>query len=182
MRSTWVTLLVLVLIVGNGMAQKKRTAPSRPEQPKTASDQAEIARLQESDIAANMAFDVDGLVALWTDDGVLLAPGHAPISGKTKLRQFYESQRDALGNSEILSYDEQWQEVRIMGEYAYQWGQIRSRTRTGQSKAEDSTVVNALRILKREPDGGWKVTRAIYNEARSGTSVGSEPTPQGEKP
>lgn len=182
MRSTWLTVLVLVIVVSSGAAQKKRRPAAGAEPSKSASDQAEIARLQERDIAASMAFDVDALVALWTDDGVLLAPGHAPISGKTKLREFYEAQRDAMGNAEILSYDEQWQEVRIMGDYAYQFGQIRSRTRTGQSKAEDSKVMNALRILNREPDGGWKVSRAIYNEARSGTSIGSEPIPEGAKP
>jgi ketosteroid isomerase-like protein len=121
------------------------------------------------------------MIALWTDDGVLLAPGHGPISGKTKLREFYQAQQDALGEAEILSYEEQWQEVRIVGEYAYQWGQIHSRTRSGQGKAENSTALNTLRVLKREPDGGWRIFRAIYNEAHAGTSIGSETIPEGER-
>ncbi len=183
MRSTLVALLVLVL-AGSGTAQKKhRTGASADSQApsRQAADEAGIRKLQERDIAASIAFDVDALLALWTDDGVLLAPGQAPISGKDNLRAFYDKYRDAMANAEVLGYEEQWQEVRILGDYAYQWGQIRARRRSGQSKQETSTVVNAMRILRRGEDGSWRVARAIYNEARSGTSVGSETVPEGER-
>ena len=183
MRSMWVAL-ILLLVVGGAAAQKtRRPGPGAGEgqAARDAADQAAIQKLQERDIAASVAFDVDALLTLWTEDGVLLAPGQAPISGKAALRDFYDKQRDALGNVEILSYEEQWQEVRIMGDYAFQWGQIRARTRTGQSKTESSAAVNAMRLLKRSEDGSWKVARAIYNEARSGTSIGSENAPEGEK-
>ena len=183
MRSSWIALFVLVL-AGSGMAQKKHRTSAPAEGPppsREAADQAGIRKLQERDIAASMAFDADALLALWTDDGVLLAPGQSPISGKDNLRAFYGKYRDALANVEILSYEEQWQEVRLMGDYAYQWGQIRSRRRSGQSKEESSTVVNAMRILKRGEDGNWRVARAIYNEARSGTSVGGQTVPEGER-
>ncbi len=176
MRSLWTALFVVVLVTG-GMPQKtRRTKPSEGPQPsRQAEDQAAIRKLQEKDIAANVGFDTDALLSLWSDDAVLLAPGQAPISGKPALRKFYEQQQQALSNVEILSYDEQWQEVRIMGDYAYQWGQIHSRTRSGQGNAENTSVVNVMRILKRESEGTWEIARAIYNEARSGTSVGSEP-------
>ena len=185
MRSTMIALLVLVLAGGVWGQKKHRTAPAGEEgqqRSREAADQAAIQKLQERDIAASMAFDVEALLALWTDDGVLLAPGHAPITGKDNLRAFYEKQWGAVGNAEILAYDTQWQEVRILGDYAYQWGQIQSRTRTGQGKEEQSSVVNAMRILKRSEDGSWKVARAIFNEARSGTSVGGESVPKGERP
>lgn len=181
MRSTWIVLL-LVVLAGSGLAQKKhRGAPTETPQSREAADQAGIRKLQERDIAASLAFDVSGLLSLWTDDGVLLVPGHAPIEGKDDLRAFYQKQQHTLGNLEILAYETQWHEVRILGEYAYQWGQIQSRTRTGQGKAESTSVVNAMRILKRSEDGSWKVARAIYNEARTGTSVGGEAVPEGER-
>jgi len=183
MRSTWIVALILVLL-SSAMAQRRqRTAGGAPPpQSQEAADQAAIQKLQERAIAASANLDVGALLALWTDDGVLLAPGHGPLSGKDKLREFYEHQRDALGNAEILAYEEQWQEVRILGEYAYQWGQVRERTRTGQGKAENSSVLNAMRILKRNKVGDWQIARAVYNQARSGTSLGSEAVPGGERP
>lgn len=182
MRSTSLALM-LVLLVSSGWSQRTRRTPpaGEPQVSRAADDKAAISQLQERAIAANVAFDVTALVALWSEDGVLLAPGHGPISGKSELRQFYEDQHEARGNAEILSYEEQWQEVRIVGDYAFQWGQIRSRTRSGQTKAEDSRVLNAMRVLKREADGGWSIARAIYNEAHTGTSIGSETTPPGER-
>ncbi len=187
MRESAIALLALAMLMP-AMPQTKRR-PVRPatemsdseRQTREAEDRAAIQRLQQKDIVASMAFDVDALLALWTEDGVLLAPQHAPVTGRPALRDFYQQQRDALGNVEILAYEEQWQEVRLLGNYAYQWGEIRSRMRTGQSKAESSTVVNAMRVLKREDDGTWRVARAIYNEARASTSVGKEPVPEGER-
>lgn len=181
MRSTFVALFLLLLVTG-GMAQKKHHPAATPQgsASREAADQTAIRKLQEQDIAASTSLDVEALVGLWTDDGVLLAPGQAPISGKDNLRAYYEKYQDAQANAEVLSYDEQWQEVRILGDYAYEWGQISSRQRTGQGKQEISTVVNAMRILRRSENGSWKVARAIYNEARSGTSVGSRPAPEGE--
>ena len=182
MRSTAIALAIL-LILGSGVSQtKRRTRPPEAQtQSRAAEDQAGIQKLQERDIAASTSLDVDALVALWTDDGVLLAPHHALIIGQEALRKFYEQQRDAIGNAEIVGYEEQWQEVRIVGDYAYQWGQIQERTRAGQSTAEESTVVNAMRILKRDEGGHWSIYRAIYNEARESTSAGKQPAPAGER-
>ena len=179
MRSFAITLAVLLAIGLAGAQTKRRTRPSDSSQPqsRTAEDQAGIQKLQERFIAASTSFDVDGLVSLWTDDGVLLAPNHAPIVGADALRAYYEQQRDALGNADILAYDEQWQEVRIIGDYAYQWGQIQSRIRSGQNSPETTTAVNAMRILKRDEAGHWHVSRAIYNEARTSTSAGKQPAP-----
>lgn len=182
MRSLSVVFIVLVLM-SSGTAQKKHksSAPADAGSSREAADQAGIRKLQERDIAASTSFDVGALLALWTEDGVLMAPGQAPISGKDNLRAFYEKQLNSLGNVEILAYETQWQEVRIIGDYAYEWGQVRSRTRAGQGKAENSAVMNAMRILKRGEDGNWRFARAIFNEAQSGTSVGREAVPEGER-
>jgi len=182
MRSTAIALLIVFTLSAAVSQTKRRTRPEgQPSESRLAEDQAGIQKLQEKDIAASTSLDVEALLSLWTEDGVLLAPDHAPISGKDALRSFYEQQTKALGNAEIVGYEEQWQEVRIVGDYAYQWGQIQERTRTGQNSAESSTTVNAMRILKRDEDGHWYVARAIYNAARSDTSVGKQPAPAGER-
>ena len=182
-RSTCGALLMVVLLVSSAGSQSaRRKAPAaEPQGSRAADDKAAIGRLQERAIAANVAFDVTALVALWAEDGVLLAPQHEPIIGKSQLRGFYEAQHEAQANAEVLAYEEQWQEVRMVGDYAFQWGQVRSRTRSGQTKAENSVVLNAMRVLKREADGGWVIARAVYNEAHAGTSIGSGTLPPGER-
>ena len=181
MRGTAVVLVIL-LVLGAAMSQtKRRSHPQNPPSNSRAEDEAAIQKLQEKDIAASTSMDLDALLSLWTEDGVLLAPGQPPIGGREALRKFYEHQRDLLGNAEIVGYNEQWQEVRLLGDYAYQWGQIQERTRAGQNTAENSVTVNAMRVLKRDEDGHWYIARAIYNEVNAGTSTGKQPAPA-EKP
>jgi len=143
--------------------------PAQKPQPSAAQaqDREGIAALQKRDIAASMTLDVDALIDLWTDDGVLLPPHHEPIEGKAALRHFLEQYRNQYRNHDILAYNEEWKEVMVIGEYAYQWGTISSRMKP-PTGAEIETAVHAVRILKREKDGYWRVARAIWNEAPTG--------------
>lgn len=186
MRTVVLGAVLLVLLLPAAAQTRKSShrgasSNSAAEPSRETADRAAIQKLQDRDIAASISYDVDALVSLWTDDGVLMVPNQAPIQGLDALRAFYEKQRDAMANVDVTAYEEEWQEVRIVGDYAFEWGQIHGRTRKGQGSAESSVTVNAMRVLKRLDSGDWKIARAIWNEARSSTSVGSQPTKPGEQ-
>jgi uncharacterized protein (TIGR02246 family) len=158
-------ILIFFLASAAQLGSQKRPAPKPAPPPVTqAQDREGIAELQKRDIVASMAFDVNALLDLWTDDGVLLPPRHEPIAGKAALRRFLEEHKAHYANHDMLAYDEQWNEVMVIGEYAYQWGTISSRMKP-PTGPEIETAVHAVRILKREEDGAWRVARAIWNEA-----------------
>lgn len=118
-------------------------------------DKTLIQKLEQKDIAASKTNDVDALVALWTDDGVLLQPGIAPVVGKEAIRELLEQQQQAA-RVETVSYEENWKDVRISGAYAFEWGQIGASL-----KLEGGNVVrrsvNAIRVLAKQRDGSWRV-------------------------
>ena len=127
-------------------------------------DLAAISALSQKDIAACMKNDTDTLCSLWTDDGVLLMPGAAPLVGQKAICAMLQEQaRQSIG-SLTTDYTEEWQEVRILGNYAWQWGKMSETQRAANGKME-SMKVNAIRILRREPDGTWKVARAAVTPA-----------------
>ena len=132
-----------------------------------AQDQKELAAinaLSQKDIAACMKSDTDTLCSLWTDDGVLLMPGALPLVGKKAICSMLQEQgRQSIG-SMTTDYTEDWQEVRIIGNYAWQWGQVSETQRDAKGKME-TMKVNAIRILRREEDGSWKVARAAVTPA-----------------
>jgi uncharacterized protein (TIGR02246 family) len=172
MRSVLVLLLLLAIAIVCGAqsrpAQKPRTgaAAERAEgQRQFQEDQKAIGELQQRDISASIAVDVNELLSLWTDDGVLLPPDHAPVIGRDALRKFYEDYKKALGASDILGYDENWDEVQVVGDWAFQWGTITGRTRPAAGGNEITSELHAMRILKRQPDGSWLIARAIWNNA-----------------
>jgi len=157
-------ILIFFLASVAQLGSQKRPAQKPPQAPATAAQDREgIQALQKRDIAASMAFDVNALLDQWTDDAVLLPPRHEPIVGKAALRRFFEEKKEHYANYDMLAYDEEWNEVMVVGEYAYQWGTVSFRMKP-PTGSEIGGVVPAVRILKREEDGEWRVARAIWNE------------------
>jgi len=164
-RSFYLVAIVIFFLTSPApLGSQKRPAPKPPQAATAAQDREGIAALQKRGVAASMAFDVNALLDLWTDDAVLLPPRHEPIVGKAALRRFFEEKKEQYGNYDMLAYNEEWNEVMVVGEYAYQWGTVSFRMRP-PTGSEISGAVNAVRILKREEDGYWRVARAIWNEA-----------------
>jgi ketosteroid isomerase-like protein len=137
----------------------------KPAPPSSAKEQDRegIELLQKRDIAASMAFDVNQFLELWTDDAVLLPPRHKQIVGKPVLRKFMEERRDQYANYDMLAYNEEWNEVMVIGDYAYQWGTVTVRMKP-PTGSELGYAVHAIRILKHDQDV-WRVARAMWNEA-----------------
>ena len=123
-----------------------------------------IRTLTERDIAASKDNDIDTLASLWTDDGVLIVPMSPPFVGKPAIRKLLDYQKEQAKDSDTTAYDEQWQEVRIIGDYAYEWGSISVTVELAGGK-QVSENVNAMRILQRQKDGSWLVARAVVSPA-----------------
>ena len=164
-------ILIFVLANAPQLGSQKRPAPKSSKPPSAAKEQDRegIEALQKRDIAASIAFDVNALLDLCTDDAVLLPPRHEPVVGKAAIRRFLEEKKEQHANYDVLAYDEQWSEVMVIGEYAYQWGMVSFRMRP-PTGSEVGSAVHAMRILKREEDGSWRVARAMWNEAPATSS------------
>lgn len=124
---------------------------------------AQIQELEQKDIAASKKNDLDALVALWTDDGVLLQPGMAPVVGKAAIRELLLQQRQAT-RVETISYEEKWKEIHVTGAYAFEWGQIGATLKSPDGREVRQTV-QAIRVLAKQPDGSWRVARVAITPA-----------------
>lgn len=176
MRSTMLPFLLLCLaLAAVGAQRQRRQAPAAPSSQQSAedrqlADQRAIARLQERAIAAHSTFDVDALAAIATDDVVLLPPGREPVIGLSALRSFYQHEQEQAPTADVLAYSENWEEVRIVGDYAFQWGTITERVKPSLTAAETTSAAHAMRVLARQPDGSWKIARFIWNNAAAAGS------------
>ena len=176
------SLLCSLLLGAVGLAQAAKPAP-----PPTLSKQARakarqqqqlvpqntpeedlqmIRALESQDIKARMAFDVDSLTALWSDDIVSMPPNHAPIEGYDANRAYLQQQADDMKKMDILDYNQQWQEVLVFGDTAAEWGTISGRIKPmNGGGAEIEYKYNAVRVLRKQHDGSWKIARSIWNDA-----------------
>jgi uncharacterized protein (TIGR02246 family) len=126
-------------------------APSREN------DLRAIGAVNKRDVESALANDADRMMSQWTDDIVLLQPGAPIMRGRAAIA-------DAFGSVErprIIEYALDIQEVTIVGDYAFQWGTYRySMQRPGGGEAVKISG-KIMRILQRQPDGGWKIHRGI---------------------
>ena len=183
MRALIPVVILSICITGFAQRTTKKPAPhpkakvaAEQRQATEAEDKEAIEQLHHDDITASLAFDVDKLTATWDDEIVSLPPNSKPLAGKAANHEYLLSQQKAMANVEILGYEETWDEVRILGEYAYEYGSIRSRIRQVNAKDETPLEYNVMRVLKKQPSGIWKIYRTIWNDQK--TAAEEKPSPR----
>jgi len=134
-------------------------------QPESMVELAAIEELHRRDREAAMAGEVSALLDLVTDDVVLLPPGGAPVVGKEAVAEMLAREDGTRSGTEILEYVQDFQEVSLYGDVAVEWGRYRGRSRLEDGE-EAASSGSLLRILRRGPDGAWKVARSIWTEDR----------------
>jgi uncharacterized protein (TIGR02246 family) len=164
MRLAFAALMVVALAAAAPAQQPRRARPpAQSSQHPPEEDRKAIADLQRRDIEANMALDTEKLLALRTDDVVYLVPGRAPLVGQDALRKYLGEIRGQLADWDMLAYEENWLEVQVVGDFAYQWGTVNIRARQEGEKRESEALRNVMQVLRRQPDGDWKISRAVWN-------------------
>jgi uncharacterized protein (TIGR02246 family) len=132
---------------------------------KAKTDWEKIEELHQTDMKASKANDLDTLLGLWTEDGVMIRPGGKPVIGKKAITRAMESYREQLKNITFTQYLIEFKEIKIIGDHAYEWGDFHhkyfAKDNPGQELEQKGRL---MRILRRLPDGKWKVARAIWTE------------------
>jgi ketosteroid isomerase-like protein len=158
-----------------GQTSHRRPSPkTQSDTSSAAEDRAAIRELDDKEIKANLALDVKALELLWDPDIISMPPGHPAVNGLEANNAYLEQEAKAMENFQILGYEQAWQEVRITGDYAYELGTVQTRIGPMNPGPEVDTTYNMMRILKKQPDGSWRIYRAIWNNA-SGPKTPEKP-------
>jgi ketosteroid isomerase-like protein len=148
--------LVLVSLTVSACASKKEG---------TSADMEAINALHQRDMEASRKFDVDTLVSLWADDIVTLSQGEPPMIGKEANRASILRLRDDSRDVHIADYILSFNEVKIVGDWAFEWGTYSGTVRPVRGGEASRTTGNVIRVLKKDSDGSWKIARAMYDGA-----------------
>lgn len=153
------TVLILPVVVPACVTQ--------PGQENKQLDFNAIAKLHQRDAEASKKGDFKTLRSLMTDDAVMMPPGEPWIRGAEALDENRRRMADAMRDVEVTEYVFDFEEVVVLGEYAFEWGTVRGamRSKADPTAPADSSAYKLLRILKKEGDGEWRVHRAIWNAA-----------------
>jgi len=138
--------------------RKKRPAKSSAK----ASARKAIERLHRRDMKASASGDFAALRALVDDDAVMLPPGGAPQRGALDFDAAFERMNAGPKTHEVVEYRLDFEEVKVFGKYAVEWGAIRGATREIATGRVVQSEYHVMRMLRRQRNGSWKVWRSIW--------------------
>lgn len=121
-----------------------------------------IEELHIKDKQASMNSDMETLVSLFTDDGIAIPAQGDIIEGKEALRNMLKQNFELHQEYVITEYTQDFKEIKILGQYAYEWGTYSGKYRSKDDGKEITGSGKLMRILKLQADGSWKVHRTIW--------------------
>ena len=120
-----------------------------------------IQALNQRHTEAVLANDIDAIVLEWSEDFTVLPPVGPLIRGRRDNVEIVQKGISQLQAFEPLEYVEHFEEIKVAGEYAFEWGIYRGRSRPRSGGDTVSYGGKLMRILQRQPDGSWKMYRTI---------------------
>lgn len=65
-----------------------------------------------------------------------------------------------------IYYKPEIKDVQIAGDWAFEWGYFETAHKESANAAHVALHGKTLRVLKRQPDGSWKLARVMVIESR----------------
>lgn len=144
----WVAIVLSVLASG-----------SQPQAPDSNGDVEAIAELNRLFGDALSSGDVDRLMSMLTDDIIMMAPESPTLEGASAVRARFET---TFAEVALVEHWKSFETV-IEGDLAYDLSHYTvTITPVGGGEAVEQSGRN-LNILRRQPDGGWKFSRLLWN-------------------
>lgn len=135
--------------------------PGRSDTPAAPSraDLEAIGRVRAEFVQATNEGDVDRLMALFADDAVFVPADDPTCEGRDAIADYF----DDVMRSEPETIDLDVQETQVEGGWAFERLDATITSTDSESGEETETWARYFWVLKRQPGGGWKIDRAIYN-------------------
>jgi uncharacterized protein (TIGR02246 family) len=159
-RAGGLPLLAALLALGlsTGLACRQRAAESGDSGPSPADLQA-IQRLRDAFVNDYNERDAERLPDLFTEDAVFVPADDATCEGKREIAEFF---RDVL-EQEPATLELEVRETEVRGDWAFERIDA-TLTATDSTTGEEYEIWERyFWLLKRQPDGSWRIARALYN-------------------
>jgi uncharacterized protein (TIGR02246 family) len=135
-----------------------QTAPKPEQKRDVAADTTAIKALRDQYTAAFNSNDAAATAATLADDAIVMEPNQAAIEGKQAVQAMFE----AMFKENAVRIALTPLETEVAGDWAYDRGNA-TITVTPKSGKPMQESAKYLVIVKRQPDGSWKVYRDISN-------------------
>ena len=110
-------------------------------------ERAAVARATASLLTAVNAADVAGVVAVWSDDGVLMPPHHPAVRGRPEIERYFRE----LFERTRFTFSFTASTLHIAGDAAFERIEYSVSARPARGGADARDVGKGLHVYRREP-------------------------------
>ena len=122
-------------------------------------DVAGIRTLVDEYVAAENVGDVDAMMALTTDDAVIMPANQPPIVGKEAIRAWWDDFYSRFSIEGAVSDEE----IQAFGDWGFVRGTWNVSTTSKEGGEPEQGSYSFILIVQRQVDGTWKEARGIWH-------------------
>lgn len=127
----------------------------------------EITAFNQAFAAATRTMNTQATLALWADDGAALLPDAAPILGKPAMDRFLVKVVKQLHGAHIEKFELVCHDVQTAGNWASEWCDEHQLVVFANGLPPFDGKGRMLLVLHREPDRTWRLSREMWQPAKS---------------
>ena len=176
-RAAWIVLPAVLLAAGlfAGVACRSAEPPGGKSAAPDGASLRPIEALRDAFVKAHNDGDAGRLAGLFTDDAVYVPADDATCEGREEIAAYLQSVLEETPSS--LEFDVK--ETRILGDWAFERIDVTVVVPDPATREEWEVWARYLWVLKRQPDGEWRIARLIYNiDESDGEEPIAEPQPR----
>jgi ketosteroid isomerase-like protein len=137
-----------------------------PDPVSSEDDVRAIRALNQRHIDAVLSSDMEAVISMWSDDFTVLPPAGPILRGRLLNADIVQKGTAQIQAFEALEYIEDFEEIKVGGDYAFEWGTYRGSSRPRSGGDLVTYAGKLIRILQRQPDGSWKMYRTMTTTDR----------------
>lgn len=155
MRSRWLLVLLLPVIACDTGARQTAVTDDTLQLADAGEARSQIERVRSDWIAAAERDDAATVAAMYVEDAVMVGTGSPPARGRQAIQAALAQEFPTSRNLSVESHD-----LTVSGDLAYDYGEFSVQVTPpgGRARTESGHYVV---VLKRQPDGSWKIVRHL---------------------
>jgi ketosteroid isomerase-like protein len=155
------TAVLLTVAVGGACSVPAKIGGSVSSDSSHEADRRAIEALNQHDVKAALASDVEAIVSQWTDDFTVIPPAGPIVRGRSANAALVDQAKRQTQAFIPVDYVVEIEEITVTGDYAFEWGTYRGAARQRAGGSDVTYSGKLLRILQRQQDGSWKMHRTM---------------------
>ena len=125
-------------------------------------EQADVEAIKRMNNEWNTAWsnsDIDGILALWDNDGISMPPGSSPYIGKERIR----ARLQFLNKTTVENVSTNIEEIEVSGNWAFVRQTFKGTWIPKDGSESKNESSKEIMIFNKQSDGSWKIARYMWN-------------------